>query len=61
MDIYQCPECELRFRNAHELEQHLSLDHPEFRLERAEIDELIAESHRRRHNRIKSYRPEEDG
>ncbi|HYI44080.1 MAG TPA: hypothetical protein VE174_01280 [Actinomycetota bacterium] len=30
MDVLQCPDCELKFRFASELEQHLSLEHPEF-------------------------------
>ena len=61
MDIYQCPECELRFRNAPELESHLASDHPGFHAERSELDEVIAESHRRRHDHVKTYRPSEDG
>ena len=61
MDVYQCPECELRFRNAAEMEAHLSSDHPDFHVERSELDEILAESHRRRHERTKSYRPNEDG
>jgi hypothetical protein len=60
MDIYQCPECELRFRNAAEMEAHLASDHPDFRVDRSDLDELIAEAHHRRHARTKRYRPNED-
>lgn len=30
MDVFQCPECDLRFRFASELEDHLANDHPQF-------------------------------
>lgn len=60
MDIYQCPECELRFRNASEMEAHLRADHPDFTIERGDLDDLIAEAHHHRHARTKSYRPRED-
>ena len=30
MDVLQCPDCELRFRLAAELDQHLALEHPAF-------------------------------
>ena len=30
MDVLQCPDCELKFRFASELEQHLEVEHPEF-------------------------------
>ncbi len=48
MDVYQCPECELRFRSARELDDHISLDHPEFEAEGKPINEVLAEAHRRR-------------
>ena len=60
MDIYQCPVCELRFRNAPELEGHIRSDHPKFQAEASELDDIVAEAHRRRHERIKVYRPDED-
>ena len=30
MEVLQCPDCELKFRLAAELDQHLALEHPEF-------------------------------
>ena len=36
MEILQCPVCELRFRNAPELDSHLALEHPKFRAEQKE-------------------------
>jgi hypothetical protein len=29
MAIRQCPQCELRFTNSNELEDHLARDHPQ--------------------------------
>ena len=48
MTVFQCPECELRFRNAPELEAHLQSDHPDFRAERSATDEILAAQARRR-------------
>ncbi len=28
-DVHQCPFCELRFPNIHELQAHIALDHPD--------------------------------
>lgn len=33
MDVYQCPECELRFQFSNELVQHIGIDHPDFSIE----------------------------
>ncbi len=33
MDVMQCPVCALKFRFSSELDQHIALDHPEFRAE----------------------------
>lgn len=33
MDVFQCPECSLKFRYSSELDQHIALDHPDFRAE----------------------------
>ena len=54
-DVLQCPECELRFRSSSELEQHITFDHPEFKLEGHSIKEAIEaaerrEAERRRHH-----------
>lgn len=52
VDVYQCPECELRFRFASELEQHITLEHPEFRAEAKSLEDLLlSASHRHRHKR----------
>jgi hypothetical protein len=57
MDVFQCPDCELRFRFASELDQHISLDHPEFEwTPRTVEDALMAASHRRKH--VPEYHPE---
>jgi hypothetical protein len=34
MEVLQCPVCELKFRFASEVEDHLKLEHPDFNLER---------------------------
>jgi hypothetical protein len=61
MDVYQCPECELRFRNASEMEAHLKIDHPNFHVEWSSVEEyLAATAHHRRHEHEKRYRPGED-
>jgi hypothetical protein len=62
MDIYQCPDCELRFSNASEMESHLKQDHPEFHVRWSSLDEYLATtSHHRRHEHERRYRPKEDG
>jgi hypothetical protein len=50
--VYQCPECNLKFQYATELEQHLSLDHPDFHVTPKTIeDSLMSASRRPRHAR----------
>jgi hypothetical protein len=50
MYVYQCPECQLKFQFASELEQHLSIDHPGFEVTAKTIeDALMSASHRPRH------------
>lgn len=50
MDVYQCPECELRFRFASELKEHMGLEHPGFHVDPKSIeDALLSESGRHRH------------
>jgi hypothetical protein len=57
MYVYQCPECDLKFQHASELEQHMSLDHPDFQVTPKTIeDSLMSASHRPRHAR--GYHPE---
>ena len=52
MDVYQCPDCPLRFRYATELEDHLRNDHPSFEVTSKTIeDALMSASHRHRHRR----------
>jgi hypothetical protein len=53
VDVLQCPECELKFRFASELEDHLKREHPDFHVERdatgaSPLDE--ARRHRHRHD-----------
>ena len=42
----QCPVCELRFVSASEMEQHITLDHPDFKLEGRSIKEAIEAAER---------------
>lgn len=50
MDVYQCPECELKFQFASELTDHLATSHPNFHSEAKSVeDELLKAAHRRRH------------
>jgi hypothetical protein len=52
METFQCPDCELKFRFSSELEQHLSLEHPDFKAEDKTVeDSLIHATHRHRHKR----------
>ncbi|MDQ3941468.1 MAG: hypothetical protein M3238_08970 [Actinomycetota bacterium] len=49
MDVFQCPECNLKFRFSSELEQHLALDHPEFRAElRDEVSKQAREERQKK-------------
>ena len=49
MEVLQCPDCELRFRYATELEDHLARDHPGFHIEgRSVEDALVGAAHRHR-------------
>jgi hypothetical protein len=50
MDVLQCPECPLRFRNESELKQHIALDQPDF-----DARAKTTEDSRRR-NRAPTYR-----
>ena len=49
MDVFQCPVCALKFRFSSELDQHLSLEHPNFSAEnddqREDGDEDVALRH----------------
>lgn len=60
MDVYQCPVCELRFRNAPEMDAHIESDHPSFRADRSAVDDAIASAHGRRRDHTKRVRAEED-
>lgn len=54
VDVYQCPDCELRFRFASELEEHITLEHPDFRVESKSLEDLLLSASRRhRHKRSK--------
>lgn len=55
MDVYQCPECELKFRLATELQQHLTLEHPDFHIGSKNVEDALSASHR---HRRRGYRPD---
>jgi hypothetical protein len=50
MDVFQCPECDLKFRFASELEQHMALDHPEFESHSKSVEDSLLAAARRRHH-----------
>jgi hypothetical protein len=33
VDVFQCPECALKFRYSSELDQHIALEHPDLKVE----------------------------
>ena len=52
MEVLQCPVCALKFRFSSELEQHLSLEHPNFEAKARSGDEqALSEARRRRQAR----------
>jgi hypothetical protein len=52
MDVFQCPDCELKFRLASELEWHLAAEHPDFHVEaKSQEGSLLSAAHRRRHTK----------
>ena len=51
VDVYQCPECELRFVTPSELEQHIAVDHPEFHAEWKSVDDPLLKAHHRYRSR----------
>ena len=60
MDVLQCPDCELKFRFASELEQHLALEHPDFYARIKESGESAVEAAERlkhRHHRHQGPAP----
>jgi hypothetical protein len=47
---FQCSFCELRFRFASELDDHITRDHPKFTMRPKSLeDSLLAASHHKRH------------
>jgi hypothetical protein len=59
MEVFQCPDCDLRFRFASEMEQHISIDHPDFEFTPRTIeDSLLQAGHKRKH--APAYNPDED-
>ena len=61
VDIYQCPECELRFTNASEMDSHIKSDHPHFHEGWSSADDYLAsEAHRRRRDRARARRPQSE-
>jgi hypothetical protein len=58
MDVYQCPECPLRFRTASEMDAHLKVDHPGFHERWSSVDDYLAsDAHRKRHAHSRAKRP----
>lgn len=53
MDVLQCPVCELKFRFAAEVEDHLKLEHPDFHVERdpSRVHSPLDEARRKREER----------
>jgi hypothetical protein len=50
MPVFQCPDCNLRFLFASELDQHIADEHPDFHADPKSVeDSLLAASRRRRH------------
>jgi hypothetical protein len=59
MAIFQCPECELKFQFATELEGHLRDEHPDFHIEPKSVeDAMLLEAH---HKRIRHDPPPAQG
>jgi hypothetical protein len=58
MDVLQCPECPLKFRFAAELEEHLALEHLDFKAKARGRDE-DSMSAARRNRQIRSEREED--
>ncbi len=56
MDVYQCPECELRFRFASELQDHLATSHPDFHADAKSLEDMLLTASRR-HRRREGYHP----
>ncbi len=56
MDVYQCPDCELRFRYTGELEAHLAADHAEFHVTPKTIEDALIPT-ARKHGHRQGYRP----
>ncbi len=59
MDIFQCPECDLKFRYSSELKEHLASDHPEFHVDPKSLeDDLLSAAYRHRH--APHYHPDDE-
>ena len=59
MDVYQCPDCELRFRYAGELEAHMAVDHPEFSVTPKTIEDALIPT-ARKHGHRSGYKAGRD-
>ena len=57
MDVLQCPDCELKFRFASELDQHLALEHPEFYARIKESGESAVEAAERYKRKQRQQHP----
>ena len=61
MEVLQCPVCELKFRFASEVEDHLKLEHPKFSFERdPALGSPLDEARRRRRDAPKGQGPADE-
>ena len=60
MDVLQCPDCELKFRLAAELDQHLALEHPAFYARLKENGESAVEAAERFKEKRRKQSPRRD-
>jgi hypothetical protein len=58
VDVYQCPDCALKFRYSSELDQHLKLEHPNFKSEERSVDDDLIHASRRHRRKKRDLRPE---
>jgi hypothetical protein len=59
VDVYQCPDCELRFRFPSELEAHMAADHPDFHVTPKTIEDALIPT-ARKHGHRRGYKPVSD-
>jgi hypothetical protein len=55
MHVFQCPRCDMRFLNAPELTDHLSIDHPDFHATPTNAeDDLLGACHCHHHGGLEA-------